>query len=104
MQGTCFSSGVIRIEVLRGIIDEKQRVKIERLFDAIPEIPLTDGVLRRASELAWRRDRRGKVLPQGDLVIAQCAIDSDSWLVTDDHHFSKIAGLKICRDLPKAEK
>jgi predicted nucleic acid-binding protein len=77
---------------------------VESLFDAIPEISLSDELMRRASNLAWKLDRKGSVLPLSDIVIAQCALDSGSWLVSEDKHFAKISGLKVRKALPRVER
>lgn len=103
LQGTCFSCGIIRIEVLRGFKDQRQKAKLDLLFGAIPEIPISNLLIQRATELAWKLDRAGKILPLGDLLIAQCAIDSGAWLVTEDKHFNVIAGVKVRKVLPKIE-
>lgn len=101
LNGTCLSCGIIRVEVLRGVTDRRQKVAIERLFDTLLEIPLDGSCFRRAESLAWELDRKGKVLPLGDILIAQCALDSNAWLVTDDKHFSQIKMVKVRSSLPE---
>jgi len=51
------------------------------------------------SETAWSLDRKGKVVPVPDLIIAQCAKISGSTLITLDKDFKLIPGLKLSNSL-----
>jgi hypothetical protein len=93
--------GVIRAEVIRGVIDPRQKTRIEELFDILEEVP-TDSVLwHHAAELAWRLDRKGIVLPLTDIVIAACAQQVDATVITLDDHFSQIPHLRVLTDVPR---
>ena len=95
--GTLVSCGVIRVEVLRGVLDRKQRQRLEDFFDLIPEIPAERELWRDASNLAWKLDREGKVLPLTDLVIGVSALSVGATVITLDKHFWQVPGLE-CRD------
>ena len=93
--------GIIRAEVIRGVINPRQKVKIAELFDVLEEVP-TDSVLwHDAAEMAWRLDRKGAVLPLTDIVIAACAQRVNATLITLDDHFTKVPELKILEDVPQ---
>ena len=93
------SCGIVRIEVLRGIIKPKARKQIEALFEAIPEIPIDDGIIADAAETGWRLDRKGTIVPVTDLLIASCAKRVGATVVSEDTHFRHIPGLPLLKDL-----
>jgi predicted nucleic acid-binding protein len=97
--GELMSCGIVRIEVLRGVIKSKAKAELTRFFDIVPEIPLTSALLREAAELAWTLDRQGQVLPVSDLLIAICARRAGATVITEDLHFRQIPGLKLRADL-----
>jgi predicted nucleic acid-binding protein len=94
-----FTCGVIRAEVLRGIRLIEMRNELSDLFDLMEEVPTDAGIWEKVTDLAWRLDRRGAVLPLTDLVIAACAFLVDTEVVTTDPHFSQIPGLTVKRTL-----
>lgn len=61
--GDLLTCGIVRIEVLRGVIKPKVKAELTRFFDIVPEIPLSPSLLRETAELAWTLDRQGQVLP-----------------------------------------
>jgi predicted nucleic acid-binding protein len=99
LSGQLFICGVIRAEVLRGIRAIEMRNELSELFDLMVEIPTDAQIWQKVTELAWKLDRRGTVLPLTDLVIACCAFLVDAAVVTTDPHFSQIPGLKVKRTL-----
>jgi predicted nucleic acid-binding protein len=100
VQGKLYQCGIIRAEYLRGLRNPEFRSSLEAFFDLIPEIP-TDGKLwREATNLAWKLDRSGKVLPLTDVLIASCALRAGALLISPDRHFAGIEGLKWNESLP----
>jgi predicted nucleic acid-binding protein len=99
LSGELFSCGVIRAEVLRGIRAIEMRNELSDLFDLMEDVPTDAGIWEKVTDLAWKLDRRGAVLPLTDLVIACCAFAVDTEVVTTDPHFSQISGLKVKRTL-----
>lgn len=98
--GTLVCCGMIRVEVLRGIVAAPARREMRLLFEHMTDIPVTADAWDEAAELAWRLDRAGRVLPLPDLVIAVCAQRAKATLVTQDRHFREIPGLVLRDDLP----
>ena len=92
--------GIVRVEVLRGIVKPEAKAQIEMLFDATPDIPLDPVVIADAVETAWSLDREGDVLPVTDLLIGSCARRVGATIVTEDHHFARIPGLSVRDELP----
>ena len=99
LSGQLFICGVIRAEVLRGIRTIEMRKELSDLFDLMAEVPTDARIWGKVTDLAWKLDRRGAVLPLTDLVIACCAFVVDTAVVTTDPHFSQIPGLKVKRTL-----
>lgn len=91
--------GAIRMEVIRRVINPRQKARVGELFDALEEITTDSALWDAAAELAWTLDRKGIVLPLTDLVIAACACRSSATLVTTDFHFSKIPELNTLQDV-----
>jgi predicted nucleic acid-binding protein len=92
--------GVIRVEVIRGILNPKQRVRVEEFFDLIPDIPTDPGLWTEVTSLAWRLDRKGKVLPLADLIISAGALSVGARVVSLDRHFWEVPGLGCQSELP----
>ena len=65
--------GVIRVEVIRGVISARQKARVAELFDALEEAPTDAALWEDAAERAWTLDRKGIVLPLTDILIAACA-------------------------------
>jgi predicted nucleic acid-binding protein len=101
MQGQCFTCGVIKAEVLRGVINSEQYLKIEALFEAFEEITMSQNLMKTVAKVAWQLDRAGKVIPLTDIIIGECARNHKAWVITEDKHFKSIPGLKVRDSLPK---
>jgi predicted nucleic acid-binding protein len=87
--------GIVRAEVLRGIVSPVVQPRMAGLFDLMHEIPLDGSLWTEAAELAWTLDRQGVVLPLADLAIAACGRRIGATVVTTDPHFSRIPGLAV---------
>ena len=97
--GRLWTCGIIRVEVLRGIRNDKVKTDLSLMFDVMNDIPTDNDLWRSTAELGWKLDRRGIVLPASDLIIASCAIQANIPVLTLDHDFSRIPGLKTRRTL-----
>lgn len=100
VSGTLFQCGVIRVEVLRGIREPRQRARMDQIFEIASEVQLSPVFWDRVLGLALRLDRAGLMVPIPDLVVAQAAIDTEAVLVSLDGHFERIPGLRTSRILP----
>jgi predicted nucleic acid-binding protein len=85
------------VEVLRGVLDPRQRSRVEAFFDLLPEVPMDRELWQKAADLAWKLDREGRVLPVTDLIIAVSALDSGAAVITRNKHFWEVPGLE-CRE------
>jgi tRNA(fMet)-specific endonuclease VapC len=98
--GGVVSCGLIRVEVIRGIINSKARSEMEEFFDLVPAIETTGTIWKATANLAWKLDRKGKVLPLTDLVIAACAQSVQAEVISLDRHFAEIPGILWRTRLP----
>lgn len=94
-----FVSAVTYFEVKRGLMAVSAAKKM-RLFNEMCndyEILGFDGVplIDRAAEIYADLRRRGKIIPDNDIMIAATALAHRLILVTDDKHFDRIPGLSV---------
>jgi len=93
--------GIIRAEVIRGIIHPAQKTRVHDFLDLLEDIPLDSTMWSDIAELAWGLDRKGHMLPLTDIAISSCALRSGATLITLDEHFSKVPNLHTARSLPR---
>lgn len=94
-RGDLATCGVVRAEVLRGVVSVAARERMELLFSSMHEVPMPPELWTEVAELAWELDRRGEVLPLSDVAIAACAKRMGAVVITTDPHFAKVPGLKV---------
>ena len=58
-------------------------------------------VWARAEQIAWDTGKMGLTMPLTDAIIAACALESGSALLTMDRHFQWIEGLILLTDYPR---
>jgi len=92
--------GVIRCEVLRGIVNEKVHRRIQDLFDTVSSVETDNLIWDETAHLAWTMDRRGVILPLTDLIIACCAMRAGATIISSDEHFREVPDLVIATALP----
>jgi len=87
--------GVVRMEVLRGLRDGKVRREIADFLDTQVQLATRERFWREATDLAWRLDRKGRVLPVTDILIASLALAAQASVLSDDGHFAMVPGLQV---------
>ena len=87
--------GMVRMEVERGVCGEKMRTRIAAFFDLLRFIPTSNQIWANATEMAWTLDRRGKVLPTQNVLIAAHALKFGGAILTSDRHFYEIPGIRV---------
>lgn len=86
--------GMVRLEVLRGLKSLELSTKISAFMDVLCNVPSDNRFWREATELAWKLDRKGIVIPAADAVIAASAMRLGAAVLTSDAHFQRIDGLR----------
>jgi predicted nucleic acid-binding protein len=87
--------GMVRLEVLRGLRNPKARQRISSFMDIMINVRTDAAFWPDATDLAWRLDRRGRVIPGTDIIIAACALRNSAAVLTSDAHFRFIEGLRV---------
>jgi predicted nucleic acid-binding protein len=67
------SCGIIVVEILRGSKDEKDFQSLNASLRSLPQIPIDEDVIERASKWGFILDRKGKIVSTTDLLIASAA-------------------------------
>ncbi len=91
--------GMVRLEVLRGIIRRRVRDAVEEFMNVMINVPADHRIWETAAREAWQLDRRGIRLPAQDLVIAACAQRIEAMVLTFDSHFHDFPGVTILSSL-----
>jgi hypothetical protein len=86
--------GVIRCEVGRALRPESVRKKFHAFWDVMINIPSDNRLWADVEETLWSLDRRGVIVPLTDAVIACSARRIGAVVLTLDHHFHMIPGIR----------
>jgi predicted nucleic acid-binding protein len=98
--GRLHGCGIVRGEVLRGCRHPDVKADLCAFFDLLPEPVLDPDFWREVSELAWRLDRQGAVLPLTDLAIATITARLNAAVISTDPHFHAVPGLQVLAEVP----
>lgn len=93
------TTGMVMLEVCRGLRDPKMRDRFTERYSTMIYLPTTNAVWERAVHLAWTLDRRGRILPAQDIVIAAACLSGGAGLLTHDAHFTEVPGLAVFNSL-----
>ena len=91
--------GMVRLEVIRGIATPKARQAIEGFFDVMQNVPTDNKLWESACQIGWEVTRQGYNLPAQDIIIAACAKRVGATVLTYDHHFDHIPGVRVLHTL-----
>ncbi|MEI6177213.1 MAG: PIN domain-containing protein [Verrucomicrobiota bacterium] len=93
--------GMVRLEVLRGVKSLKLMTRISAFMDVLCNVPSDNRFWQEATDLAWKLDRKGIVIPGADAVIAASAMRLGAAVLTSDAHFQRIDGLRTITPPPE---
>lgn len=86
--------GVIRCEVGRAFRQVETLKRFQSFWNLMVNVPTDNRLWEEVERTLWDLDRRGKRLPLTDVVIACCANRVQAVVLTYDHHFSQIPGVR----------
>jgi predicted nucleic acid-binding protein len=86
--------GIVRCEVGRALRLPKARLQFHAFWDVALNVPTDNRLWEQAEHTLWELDRKGAILPLTDVVIACCAQRIDAVVLTYDHHFGQIPGVR----------
>ena len=91
--------GVVQVEVLRGMKHKKAHQRMADYMGCMLYVPTHNAVWERATALAWNLDRLGRSMQVADLLIASCALEAESAVLTFDSDFANVPDLRTLRSL-----
>jgi predicted nucleic acid-binding protein len=77
------SCGIVIVEILRGAKNEKDFQLLNQSLRSLPQIPIDEVVIERASKWGFLLERRGKFVPTTDLLIGGAAYKKATILHAD---------------------
>jgi hypothetical protein len=86
--------GVVRCEVGRALRPEMVRQRFKDFWDVAINVPTDNRLWAETEQTLWELDRRGVTLPLTDVVIGCCAKRIGAVVLTFDHHFDQIPGVR----------
>jgi predicted nucleic acid-binding protein len=84
------SCGIVVVEILRGAKNEEDFRSLHDSLVSLPQIPIDDAVIERASKWGFLLDRKGKTVSTTDLLIA-AAVYKKAKLLHLDRDFEVIS-------------
>jgi hypothetical protein len=84
------SCGIVVVEILRGAKNEEDFRSLHDSLVSLPQIPIDDAVIERASKWGFLLDRKGKTVSSTDLLIA-AAVYKKAKLLHLDRDFEVIS-------------
>jgi hypothetical protein len=91
--------GVIRCEVGRALRPAETWKRFQAVWDVMINVPTDNRLWEEAERTLWGLDRKGRILPLTDVIIACCAMRIDAVVLTFDHHFDEIPGVRTTNQL-----
>lgn len=93
----CCYCGPILTEILRGCLLEKEKQKIQTLFQNLSELEYFPSLWEEAGHIGFRLKKKGITVKTLDLLIATYALSYNKFLLTKDRDFAlmKKAGLNL---------
>ncbi|MCX6090592.1 MAG: PIN domain-containing protein, partial [Candidatus Atribacteria bacterium] len=82
--------GIVIVELLRGMNDESSFKQLQELLRSLSCLSIDNQAINKASEWGFLLDRRGKIVPTSDLLIAAVSLQK-AFLLHCDKHFEAIA-------------
>ena len=86
--------GVVRCEVARALRPMKVRQQFQAVWDVMINVPTDNRVWQATEQTLWDLDRRGQMIPLTDALIACCAQRIGAVILTYDHHFNLVPGVR----------
>ena len=86
------TTGMVKLEILGGTKTETEFQRLKRRLDALDSVELDTPLWEKSCDLAFKLRRKGVTVPYTDILIAACALKTESTVVHADAHFDLMAG------------
>jgi predicted nucleic acid-binding protein len=93
--------GVVRCEVGRALRHENTLKRFQQVWDVMINVPTDNRLWEDVERMVWTLDRQGNIVSLTDVVIACCAIRIGAVVLTFDHDFFRIPGLRAVSQLDR---
>ena len=90
-ENTIITTGMVKLEILGGTKTESDFRRLKRRLNALDSVDLDTSLWERAYDLAFMLRRKGIMVPYTDILIAACALKTESTVVHADAHFDLMA-------------
>ncbi len=84
---------MVALELLGGVRTLEDFNRLKGRLDALYQIPIGKKQWEEAARMAYQLRRKGKALPNTDILIATVALEAGAILVHADQHFDMLAGI-----------
>jgi len=91
--------GVVRCEVGRALRPLEALKRFQSFWNVMVNVPTDNRLWEEVERTLWSLDRRGRVLPLTDVIIACCAMRIGAVVLTFDKHFDEIPGVRAVERL-----
>ena len=91
-ENAIITTGMVKLEILGGTKTENEFQRLKRRLDALDSVELDTSLWERSYDLAFKLRRKGITVPYTDILIAACALKTESTVVHADAHFDLMAG------------
>jgi hypothetical protein len=91
-ENTIITTGMVKLEILGGTKTESEFQRLKRRLDALDSVDLDTSLWEKSYNLAFKLRRKGITVPYTDILIAACALKTESTVVHADAHFDLMAG------------
>ncbi len=88
---------VVAAELLSGRLEDSERAELKDMLSDLPPLGVDLDHWFRVGQLRAALRARGLSVSTPDAHVAQCALDVDGFLLTEDRVFTKIAGVAPLR-------
>lgn len=90
-ENAIITTGIIKLEILGGTRTQKEFQRLKTRLDALDMVETDTALWEEAYGLAFKLRRKGITVPYTDILIAACALRTESAVVHSDAHFDLMA-------------
>ena len=90
-ENAIITTGIIKLEILGGTKTQKEFQRLKTRLDALDMVETDTALWEEAYGLAFKLRRKGITVPYTDILIAACALRTESTVVHADAHFDLMA-------------
>jgi len=97
-ENVIITTGIVKLEILGGTKTQNEFERLKTRLDSLDMVEADTALWEEAYRLSFELRRKGITVPYTDILIAACALRTESTVVHADAHFDLMAkhiGLKV---------